>query len=143
MISSTFLYCNFWQLGCTQCTFCTAQRALCTVFPTFLSLKLESCNLVCRREFGFHEHSYTVFFGNYGAQGVYSAHTQRSAHCALISQLCLFFKIESCNLVCRLEFRFCNHSLTLSFDKQGVYSAHNHCTRAHCALFSQLFCFLS
>ena len=34
------------------------------ISPTFLSFKLESCNLVCRREFGFREHSYTVIFGN-------------------------------------------------------------------------------
>ena len=29
-----------------------AQRALCTSFQTFLFLKIESCNFVCRREFG-------------------------------------------------------------------------------------------
>ena len=39
--------------------FITAQWALCTIFLTFLFLKLESCNLVCRREFGFREHSFS------------------------------------------------------------------------------------
>ena len=58
--------------------FTTAQRALCTDFATFLFFKLESCNLVCRREFGFREHSYTVFLDNQDAH---------SAKCALCSSV--------------------------------------------------------
>ena len=86
-ISWTFLYCHFWQLGCTQCTFCTAQRALCTVFPTFLSFKLESFNLVCRREFGFHECSYTAIFDNWGA---HNAHFTTAQHglCTVFPNFC-------------------------------------------------------
>ena len=68
--------------------FTTAQRALCTDFPTFLFFKLESCNLVCRREFGFRKHSYTVFFTNQGACSAYFA--LHSAHFAPFFQLFCF-----------------------------------------------------
>ena len=46
-------------------------------------------------------------------------------HCTLhtVFPTFLFFKLESCSLVCRREFRFCKHSYTLFFDKQGVHSA--------------------
>ena len=77
------IYCIFWQSGCAQCTFCTAQRALCNDFPTFLFFKLESCNLVCRREFRLREHSYTVFFGNQGAHGAHFA--LHGAHFAYVT----------------------------------------------------------
>ena len=41
-----------------QCTKCTQ----CTFFLTFLFLKLESWNLVCRHELGFHKYSYKLYF---------------------------------------------------------------------------------
>ena len=72
----------------TQCTFCTAQCTFCTIFTTFLFFKLESCNLVCRREFGFRKHSYTVFFTNQGACSAYFA--LHSAHFAPFFQLFCF-----------------------------------------------------
>ena len=54
----------------------------------------------------------------------------------------LFFKLESSNLVCRIEIRCFNHSYRLFFDKQSVhrYSAHGH-SIVHTV--SLPFCFLS
>ena len=84
-INITLLYTFFWLTRCSQCTFCTAQSALCTVFLTFLSLKLESCNFVCSREFWFRKHSYTVFFDNLGSHSAHFA--LQSARFAPFSQL--------------------------------------------------------
>ena len=52
-------------------------------------------------------------------------HIMHILHCTLhaVFPTFLFFKLESCNLVCRREFRFCKHFYTLFFYKQGVHSA--------------------
>ena len=55
--------------------------------------------MLCWIEFQFRKQSYTLFFD---IQGAHSAHfAQHSAHFAPISNLFLFFKLESCNFLSR------------------------------------------
>ena len=98
-----------WQIGCAQRTR-TQYSAHFALFSNFFVFQGRDLIFGMQHEWGFHNHSYSLFFWQIGC--AQCKRTQYSAHCALFSNF-LFFKVESCNLVCRGEFGFRKHPYTL------------------------------
>ena len=103
----------------------------CTVSLTFLSVKLESWNLVCRLEFVFHKLFYTSYFEKIRCAVVHSG-AEECTGCTkcTFSLAFLSAKLESWNLVWMLEFEFHKLSYKPYFEKQ-VCSGAQWCTGVH------------